>query len=356
VDSGAQLFEDSMSQSLSLNDLSAVGVIADLQGLQLTDTDRLVLSSPALSGLILFSRNYESAEQLTALLRQVRDICPGIPVFVDQEGGRVQRFRDGFSRLPPMLTLAGRYDANPQQTLSEAGQLGWLMASELALCGVDVSFAPVLDVERGLSRVIGNRAFACDPARVSLLAAAFVDGMAEAGMAAVGKHFPGHGAVEADSHHELPVDERSLEQLRYDMRPFRYLVQAGKLAGIMPSHVLYPSVDAEHTAGFSSRWSALLRQQLGFRGVIFSDDLTMAGAAAVGSYGRRAELAMAAGCNALVVCNVAAGALDVLQRVEAGQAGGRPSLDLGGWCNHQVVDQQRLFNTRQRLAQCGLIG
>lgn len=344
-----------MSQSLSSSGAHAVGVIADLEGLALTSTDEQILRHPALSGLILFSRNYQDRQQLSGLLASVRRICPQLPVFVDQEGGRVQRFRNEFSRLPAMLGLAGRYRERPTQTRQEAHQLGWLMASELAEVGVDVSFAPVLDVERGLSKVIGNRAFGYDPATVTLLAAAFIDGMQEAGMAAVGKHFPGHGAVEADSHHELPVDGRSLEQLRYDMRPFKALIDAAKLAGVMPSHVLYPALDPQHTAGFSPRWTALLRQQLGFTGVIFSDDLSMEGAASSGGYRQRAALAMAAGCNALVVCNRPDGALEVLDTVEQALNAGRDQLDLAAWRNVVRPDPERLQQCRQELQVAGLI-
>lgn len=344
-----------MSQSVGLAAADAVGVIADLEGTRLSAVDREILAAPGLAGLILFARNYQSPQQLCELVAEVRVIQPQLPLFVDQEGGRVQRFRDGFSRLPPMLTLGQRFAVNPAQTLAEARLLGWLMAAELAQCGVDVSFAPVLDVERGLSKVIGNRAFALDPAQVTLLAGAFVDGMGEAGMAAVGKHFPGHGAVEADSHLELPVDERSLEQLRYDMRPFRQLIAAGKLAGIMPSHVLYPALDPVCTAGFSRRWLAFLRQQLGFTGVIFSDDLSMEGAAAVGGYAERAEAAMQAGCNALVVCNRPERAMAVLAAVDARLQAGRPLLDLSGWRNHTPVDPVRIQSVKGQLLQAGLL-
>ncbi|MCY0964659.1 beta-N-acetylhexosaminidase [Parathalassolituus penaei] len=345
-----------MSQSLTLANIGAVGVIADLEGTVLSDTDRQILSAPALSGLILFARNYESPSQLCELVASVRAIRADLPFFVDQEGGRVQRFREGFSRLPTMLTLGHAYDQNPTATLAHARQLGWLMASELQQCGVDVSFAPVLDVERGLSKVIGNRAFAMDPARVTLLAGAFIDGMADAGMAAVGKHFPGHGAVEADSHHELPVDARSLEQLRYDMRPFVHLISHGKLGGIMPSHVLYPALDPLRTAGFSSRWLDFLRSQLGFGGVIFSDDLSMEGAAAAGGYAERAEQAMAAGCNALVVCNRPQGAMAVLAATAQQLQNGRPLLDLSAWRNHTAVDASQLQSVRSELSAAGLLG
>ncbi len=320
-----------MSQPV-LMDTAAVGVIADLLGPQLLKEDWPVLESEALSGLILFARNYQNPQQLRQLTADVRHIRRDIPLFVDQEGGRVQRFREGFTRLPPMALLGEIFQTRPESALTLARDIGWLMATELVRCGVDVSFAPVLDIERGCSQVIGNRAFATDAAAVSLLAAALVDGMAAAGMKAVGKHFPGHGAVVADSHRELPVDHRSLAQLDYDMRPFHYLIATGRMAGVMPAHVVYPALDSTQTAGFSCRWLTLLRQQLGFTGVVFSDDLTMEGAARYGSYRHRAELAMAAGCNALVVCNRQSGELEVLQHVvEQALAQGRPRLDLSGW-------------------------
>ncbi|MDO6681492.1 beta-N-acetylhexosaminidase [Oceanobacter sp. 5_MG-2023] len=314
-----------------LNDTAAVGVVADLLGTQLLKEDWPVLESEALSGLILFGRNYQNPQQLQRLTADVRQLRPDLPLFVDQEGGRVQRFREGFTRLPAMALLGQWFQSDPEAAQTLAHDIGWLMATELAACGVDVSFAPVLDIERGCSQVIGDRAFATHAAVVSVLAAALVDGMAAAGMQAVGKHFPGHGAVIADSHRELPVDYRSLAQLDYDMRPFQHLIASGRMAGVMPAHVIYPALDSAQTAGFSRRWLTLLRQQLAFSGVIFSDDLTMEGAASYGSYRQRAELAMTAGCNALVVCNRQSGELEVLQHVEQALAQGRPRLDLSDW-------------------------
>ncbi|WP_221797999.1 beta-N-acetylhexosaminidase [Oceanobacter mangrovi] len=337
-----------------------VGVIADLIGPQLLEADLPVLQSPALTGLILFGRNYQNPQQLQQLLADVRKVRPGLPVFVDQEGGRVQRFREGFTRLPAMGRLGELFARQPQQARQAAGWLGELMALELALAGVDVSFAPVLDIERGCSKVIGDRSFGFDAAVVTALAGCFIGGMHAVGMKAVGKHFPGHGAVEADSHLELPVDHRNLAQLDYDMRPFRSLNQQGLLDGVMPAHVVYPAFDSERTAGFSPRWMQLLRQQLGFDGVVFSDDLTMQGAAAAGSYAERALLAMAAGCNALVVCNLPEGELEVLQQVERLLQQGAELLDLSGWrlsLNSQAMDngQQRQQHLQQQLRNIDLI-
>ena len=304
----------------SVNPLS-VGVIADIAGTQLTDADKAFITQPEISGLIFFARNYTSPEQLAALAADILALRPDLLLCVDQEGGRVQRFRDGFTRLPPMLKLESLYRNDPVLAEKTAHELGWLMASEVRACGVHLSFAPVLDIERDCSQVIGDRAFGHDAEVVTLLASAFVRGMNEAGMSAVGKHFPGHGAVVADSHLALPVDERSRDELDYDMRPFAELNSRGLLAGVMPAHVVYPAVDAVHTAGFSQRWlQQILRTELQFSGVIFSDDLTMAGAASVGSYADRAQAAVAAGANALVVCNVREGAQQVVDAVRQWRA------------------------------------
>lgn len=338
---------------------AALGVITNIEGQALNSDDRDLLRSAAVSGLILFSRNFSHVEQLQALAAEVKTVRPDLPLFVDQEGGRVQRFRDGFTRLPAMLSLETVWLEQPQLALDAAHKLGWLMAWELGCCGVDVSFAPVLDIERGISRVIGDRGFATDAARVTLLASAFVEGMAAVGMKAVGKHFPGHGAIEADSHLEFPVDLRSLAQLDYDMRPFRALIADAGIAGVMPAHVLYPALDKHHTAGFSLRWMQLLRQSLGFNGVIFSDDLSMAGAAHYGDYAVRTELAAQAGCQALVTCNDRAGAWQVIATVERLKEQGFAPLSLQGWCRDQPESfhqqQAKADQVRTALINAGLI-
>lgn len=277
--------------------LAAIGpVMIDIEGTVLTALDREKIAHPHTGGLILFSRNYQSPEQIRQLIADIRAARNGdILIAVDQEGGRVQRFRDGFTRLP----AARRYAEQP--ALAEPA--GWLMASELLAVGVDFSFAPVLDVERGVSEVIGDRAFADDPLQAAELAAAFRRGMRQAGMAATGKHFPGHGAIAADSHLALPVDERELDSIRsQDLLPFRRLIDDG-LEAVMPAHVSYPRVD-RLPAGFSEIWlQHILREELGFGGAIFSDDLSMAGAASVGDVLERAGLALQAGCDMLLVLN-----------------------------------------------------
>lgn len=305
-----------MQKSVTTNFTRQLGVIADLDGLQLSAADRDFLQQPEIAGLILFARNYQSPQQLQQLTAEITALRPELLICVDQEGGRVQRFRDGFSRLPAMLTLEPVWRQQPQLARELARELGWLMAQELLDCGVHLSFAPVLDIERDCSRVIGDRAFAHDAEGVTELASAFVAGMQSLGMAAVGKHFPGHGAVVADSHLELPTDERPLTELEYDIRPFRELIRRDQLQGIMPAHVLYPALDGEHTAGFSFAWlQQKLRRELDFQGVIFSDDLSMAGAAAAGDYRQRSRRAIAAGCNALLACNDRGAAQQVIDSV-----------------------------------------
>lgn len=293
-------------------------LMLDIGGTALTAEDRELLAHPATGGLIFFSRNFESPEQIAALTRDIRALRPDLLIAVDQEGGRVQRFRDGFTRLPPMRALGARWDSDSRGACDDARRLGRLMAAELVACGIDISFAPVLDLDHGHSGVIGDRAFHAGAAAVSALAGAFIDGMADAGMAATGKHFPGHGHVAADSHLELPVDERTLADIEaQDLVPFRAL--APKLAGVMPAHVVYAQVDAR-PAGFSPFWlQQVLRAQLGFRGLIFSDDLAMAGAAGAGGYAERARAALGAGCDMVLVCNDRAGAVQVLQELERWQ-------------------------------------
>lgn len=291
-------------------------VMLDIAGTSLEAADRELLRHPAVGGLILFSRNYQQREQLCALTAAVRAVRPDILIAVDQEGGRVQRFRDGFVRLPPMAALGQRYDSAPAEALFEARALGRLMADELVQCDVDISFAPVLDLDYGASSVIGDRSFHASSNGVIELATAWIDGMAEAGMAATGKHFPGHGYVAADSHLELPLDGRDLAALRAaDLQPFAAL--APKLSGIMPAHVIYTAV-APEPAGFSRFWlQQILRTELGFRGVIFSDDLTMEGAAGAGSFAARTGAALDAGCDMVLVCNDRAAAEQVVDAVMA---------------------------------------
>jgi beta-N-acetylhexosaminidase len=279
-------------------------VMADVQGLELQAEEREMLQHPAVGGVILFSRNYESVEQVHQLADDIHRLCePPLLIAVDQEGGRVQRFRDGFFRLPPVGRLGAIYQKDRNQGLRLAQEAGWLMASEILSVGVDLSFAPVLDLDLGVSTVIGDRAFHRRAEAVADLALAYQRGMHQAGMASVGKHFPGHGGVVADSHHSLPEDERSLVDLQMkDLIPFERLMHNG-LNGIMAAHVLYPQIDSQ-PAGFSKRWlSGVLRQVLGFQGAIFSDDLSMGGAEWAGDYPQRARMALRAGCDMVLVCN-----------------------------------------------------
>lgn len=288
-------------------------VMIDVEGESLTDQDRALLAHPQVGGVILFSRNYRDPQQLRELVAELHAVKrPPLIVAVDQEGGRVQRFRSGFTRLPPMRRLGEYWDEAPAAALSLATDAGWLMASELRHSGVDLSFAPVLDLDHGVSAVIGDRAFHHHPRAVVELARAFMRGMLAAGMAPVGKHFPGHGAVRGDSHHELPVDPRSLGEIaNTDLLPFQRLARHG-LAGVMPAHVRYPAVD-EQPAGFSVRWiQGILRGELGFEGAVFSDDLSMSGAHVAGTPAARAEAALTAGCDMLLVCNDREAALEVV--------------------------------------------
>ncbi|CAL1240787.1 beta-N-acetylhexosaminidase [Candidatus Methylocalor cossyra] len=285
-------------------------VMLDLAGTALTPEEREQLACPAAGGVILFSRNYQTPEQITQLIAEIRAVRGDLLVAVDHEGGRVQRFRAGFTHLPPAVRYGA---AGNGAELAEAG--GWLMAAELRAVGVDFSFAPVLDLDGGVSAVIGDRAFGAEPETVTALALAFARGMRRAGMAAVGKHFPGHGGVAEDSHRELPVDRRSYAALEaWDLRPFRALIRAG-LEGILSAHVVYPSVD-ERPAGFSPFWlREVLRRRLGFAGAVFSDDLSMAGAAWAGDPVERAGVALAAGCDMVLVCNAPGAAGRVLERL-----------------------------------------
>ena len=293
-------------------------VMLDLQGLELSPEERQRLRHPLVGGVILFSRNYHSPAQVEALVRDIHALRePQLLVAVDHEGGRVQRFRDGFTALPPSRELGRIYDENPKRARRLAETSGWLMATELRAVGVDFSFAPCLDLDRGVSRVIGDRAFHSHPETVADLAHAYMLGMHRAGMAATGKHFPGHGAVAADSHLALPVDERKLVDIQAeDLVPFERMIHYG-LEGIMPAHVVFSRVDAL-PAGFSSTWlRKILRAQLGFQGIIFSDDLSMEGAKVAGDVVTRAKMALSAGCDMVLVCNDAQAADQVLEGLGA---------------------------------------
>jgi beta-N-acetylhexosaminidase len=278
-------------------------LMIDIAGTELTPEDIRLLAHPLVGSVILFSRNYRDVAQLTALTAAIRAArSPHLLIAVDHEGGRVQRFREGFTRLPPARLLGRRYDEDRREGLALAQSVGWLMASELRAVGVDFSFAPCVDLDYGVSEIIGDRAFHAEPDAVAALAVAYMSGMREAGMAAVAKHFPGHGAVIADSHVALPVDRRKFVDLEADIRPYRLLIE-NNLAGVMGAHVVYPGIDAL-PASLSRHWiTGVLRGELGFHGCVFADDLTMAGAAAFGGAIERVELAFAAGCDVLPICN-----------------------------------------------------
>lgn len=287
-------------------------LMVDVEGLTLSPEDRQLLQQPLVGGVIIFKRNYQSRQQLVTLIEQIRECQPGVLIAVDQEGGRVQRLQDdGFTRIPPMQKLGDQYQQEPDNALVWAKQLGWLMASEVLCLGIDFSFAPVLDVDFDLSSIIGDRSFSKQTEVVVAVAAEFMAGMHEAGMATTGKHYPGHGAVVEDSHLTLPVDSRAWAEIEArDLKPFVEL--QGQLDAVMPAHIIFDQVDPS-PVGFSKLWlQTILRQQQSFDGVIFSDDLSMEGAVVAGGYVDRAKVALAAGCDMVLVCNNRRGAIEVL--------------------------------------------
>jgi beta-N-acetylhexosaminidase len=279
-------------------------VMLDIEGLSLTPADRTLLREPAVGGVILFTRNYASPSQLGDLVASIRAVrTPPLLVAVDHEGGRVQRFREGFTPIPPMRDLGHQYDSDMNAALALAKTAGWLIASELRAMDIDLSFAPCVDLDWGLSEIIGNRAFHRKPSVVSDLSSAFCRGMRDGGMAPVAKHFPGHGAVVADSHEQLPVDRRSYGDLLDDMRPYEKLIGSRQVAGVMLAHIVYAELDPV-PAGFSPYWiQTQLRQQLGYDGAVFCDDLSMKATKKFGSMTKRARLALDAGCDMILVCN-----------------------------------------------------
>ena len=279
-------------------------VMLDVGGLELNADDIERLQHPQVGGVILFARNYAAPLQLIQLCHSIRELrTPQLLVAVDHEGGRVQRFRHGFTPIPAMAELGKLWDRDPAQALAAARGCGFVIGSELQAHGVDFSFAPVLDVDYGESSVIGDRALHRDPNVIAVLAEALQAGLTAAGMASVGKHFPGHGYVRADSHLEVPVDDRTLVEIAAsDLVPFQRLARSG-LGGMMPAHVVYPKVDSK-PAGFSSVWlQKILREKLGFEGLIFSDDLSMEGASTAGGVMARANAALNAGCDMVLLCN-----------------------------------------------------
>jgi len=279
-------------------------VMLDIDGLALSPADRDILREPAVGGVILFTRNFESVEQVTELVSEIRALrSPPLLIAVDHEGGRVQRFREGFTLIPPMRHIGREYDRDRESGLKVARQAGWLIASELRATGIDLCFAPCVDLDWGISEIIGNRSFHKKPDAVSELAEAFARGLKSAGMAAVAKHYPGHGAVVADSHLKLPVDRREYGLILDDMRPYERMMNTGVVAGVMLAHIIYREIDAM-PAGFSEYWiQRELRSRLGFGGAVFCDDLSMKATAAYGSMADRARLSLAAGCDMILTCN-----------------------------------------------------
>ena len=292
-------------------------LMVDVRGTELDAEEREILKHPLVGSVILFTRNYRDPAQLTKLVADIHAVrSPSLIVAVDHEGGRVQRFREGFSRLPTLRRIGHEYDADRKAGLALARQLGWLMSAELRAHGVDLSFAPCVDLDYGVSEVIGDRAFHRRGAAVGELAVSYMHGMRDAGMAAVAKHFPGHGAVVADSHHALPIDRRSLPDLREDLAPYRVLIANG-LPGIMGAHVLFPEIDSL-PASVSPYWIRdFLRGEMGFQGAVFTDDLSMEGAAAAGDVVERAQRALAAGCDVLPVCNKRDSVVRLLDELDA---------------------------------------
>ena len=301
----------------SSNSMQHLGpVMLDVGGQTLTADDIRRIRHPLTGGVILFGRNYDNRQQLTVLTAAIHAARPGILIAVDHEGGRVQRFKtDGFTKLPAMRRLGELWDRDVLAATKAATDVGFVLAAELRACGVDLSFTPVLDLDHGASAVIGDRAFHRDARVVTLLAKSLNHGLALAGMANCGKHFPAHGFAQADSHVAIPVDERGLDEiLADDAAPYGWLGMS--LAGVMPAHVIYPKVD-RHPAGFSKKWLSILRGDMGFQGVIFSDDLSMQGASVAGNVVDGAKAALAAGCDMVLICNSPDKADQLLSGLEA---------------------------------------
>jgi beta-N-acetylhexosaminidase len=329
--------------------------VIDVVGPALGDDDRKRLAHPAAGGVILFSRNFQTPDQLRALTEEVERLRePALPICVDHEGGRVQRFREGFTAIPPMRQLGRLWDRDREAGRAAARAAAYVIGAELAAHGVDFSFAPVLDLDYGSSSVIGDRALHFDPTAVGALGAGIVQGFADAGMASVGKHFPGHGFAQADSHVDVPRDGRAKKEiLKKDLLPFEAVIKAG-VAAIMPAHVIYGEVDPE-PAGYSKYWlQEVLRRQLGFEGLIFSDDLSMEGASTAGGIPERARAALAAGCDMVLLCNDPEGQEKLLESLGEAALARPDRLDKmrrkGGRDLRKSVAYREAHETLQKLA------
>ncbi len=335
--------------------MSCGPLIIDIAGTSLSSEDAELLCHPQVAGIILFSRNYQSSEQLLGLVEEIKALrTEPLLITVDQEGGRVQRFQEEFTRLPSFAQIAAFYQQSPRQGLHYAETCAWVMATELLAHGVDLSFTPVLDLDRQLNTVIGDRSFGSDPEQVINLASAYIQGMRQAGMQAIGKHFPGHGGVEEDSHHALPQDPRDWQHLNEDILPFKSLLAEQALAGIMPAHIVYSSIDAQ-PAGFSKHWlQQVLRQEWQFKGTVVSDDLSMQGAVAIGDICQRVDGALQAGCDLLLLCNDREAVKRVLAYLDT-QIQYDASAHVETLLGHRAFDTQTLQQSERWRQGIGLI-